>query len=144
MGDDKTYHGACFCGSVQFQVTGEPAGMGYCHCASCRHWSAGPINGFTLWNPSALRVTKGEELIATHNKTPRSDRKWCKRCGGHLFAAHPHWDLIDVYAATLPELPFKPGLHVNYQETVLCVRDGLPKMRDLPKELGGSGETVPE
>jgi hypothetical protein len=144
MEGDKTYHGSCFCGSVEFQVAGEPAAMGYCHCASCRLWSAGPINGFTLWNPSALRVTKGEDLIGTHNKTPRSARKWCKRCGGHLFTAHPHWELVDVYAATIPDLPFKPGLHVNYQETVLRVRDGLPKMKDVPKELGGSGETIPE
>lgn len=24
------------------------------------------------------------------------------------------------------------------------VRDGLPKMKDMPKEMGGSGETIPE
>jgi hypothetical protein len=28
---DKTYKGSCFCGAVQLEVTGEPAGMGYCH-----------------------------------------------------------------------------------------------------------------
>jgi hypothetical protein len=33
---------------------------------------------------------------------------------------------------------------VNYAESVLPVRDGLPKMKDLPKEMGGSGETCPE
>jgi len=27
---------------------------------------------------------------------------------------------------------------------VLRVRDGLPKMKDMPKEMGGSGETLPE
>ena len=52
--------------------------------------------------------------------------------------------LVDVYAATIPDFPFKPGLHVNYQETVLHVRDGLPKMKDFPAEMGGSGETLPE
>jgi hypothetical protein len=39
---------------------------------------------------------------------------------------------------------FKPGVHVHYQETVLPVRDGLPKMKDLPAEMGGSGQTLPE
>ena len=43
-----------------------------------------------------------------------------------------------------PDFPFAPGVHVNYQETVLRVRDGLPKLRDVPKELGGSGEPLPE
>jgi len=52
--------------------------------------------------------------------------------------------LVDVYAASIPDLPFKPGVHVNYGETRLRMRDGLPKMRDMPAEMGGSGITVPE
>ena len=144
MANEKTYRGSCFCGAVELRVTGDPAAMGYCHCDSCRKWSAGPINGFMLWQPSALQVVKGADQIATYNKTPRSARKWCKSCGGHLFAEHPAWELTDIYAATIPDFPFKPGLHVNYQETVLRVRDGLPKLKDLPAEMGGSGETLPE
>jgi hypothetical protein len=144
MTSEKTYRGSCFCGAVELRVSGEPAAMGYCHCSSCRKWSAGPINGFTLWKPSAVQVTKGADQIGTYNKTPQSARKWCKACGGHLFTEHPPWDLIDVYAATIPDFAFKPGLHVHYQETVLRVRDGLPKMKDVPKEMGGSGETLPE
>jgi hypothetical protein len=57
---------------------------------------------------------------------------------------HPPWNLIDVYTATIPTYRHQPGVHVNYQETVLRIRDGLPKMKDLPKEMGGSGETLPE
>ena len=51
------HKGTCFCGRVHFQVTGEPVAMGYCHCESCRHWSAGPVNAFTLWKPEALQIT---------------------------------------------------------------------------------------
>jgi len=57
---------------------------------------------------------------------------------------HPQWGLIDVYAATIPTYRHAPQLHVNYSETVLRMKDGLPKMKDLPKEMGGTGETVPE
>ncbi len=144
MNGDRTYKGSCFCGAVQFTVTGEPAAMGYCHCESCRRWSAGPIHAFTLWNPSAVRILQGAQEIGTYNKTPQSSRKWCKLCGGHLFTEHPAWNLTDVYAATIPDLPFKPGLHVHYQETVLRVKDGLPKQKDVPKEMGGSGVLLPE
>jgi hypothetical protein len=52
--------------------------------------------------------------------------------------------LIDVYAATIPEFPFEPGVHVNYESTVLPMHDGLPKLRDFPEELGGTGETIAE
>ena len=144
MSNGGTYKGNCFCGAVQFTVTGEPAAMGFCHCASCRHWSAGPVNAFTLWKPDAVTITQGKDKIGTHNKTSNSSRKWCRTCGGHLFTDHPAWSLVDVYAATIPNFPFKPGVHVHYQETVLRIKDGLPKLKDLPKEMGGSGEAVPE
>jgi hypothetical protein len=140
----KVHHGACFCGAVELTVTGEPVVMGYCHCESCRSWSASPVNAFTLWKPAAVQVTRGADNIGTYNKTPRSYRKWCTKCGGHLFNEHPGWGLIDVYAAVIPDFPYQPGIHVNYQETKLRMKDGLPKMKDVPKEMGGSGETIPE
>ncbi|MFI5324534.1 MAG: GFA family protein, partial [Thermodesulfobacteriota bacterium] len=108
MSENNTYNGSCFCGAVQMTVTGEPALMGYCHCESCRHWSGGPLNAFTLWVPDAVKVTKGAENIGTYNKTPGSFRKWCKSCGGHVFTEHPTFGLTDVYAAAIPALPFKP------------------------------------
>jgi hypothetical protein len=139
-----THEGKCFCGAVQIQVSGDPAAMGYCHCSSCRHWSAGPVNAFTLWPPASVKVTKGADQLATYTKNPTSDRQFCKKCGGHVMTNHPTFKLIDVYAALLPTLAFKPALHVNYAETVLPMKDGLPKLKDFPKELGGSGISVPE
>jgi hypothetical protein len=62
------YQGKCFCGAVDFTVTGEPDAMGYCHCESCRHWSAGPVNAFTLWEPSAVKVTRGSDNIGTYTR----------------------------------------------------------------------------
>ena len=103
MGKGNNYTGSCYCGAVQFTVSGEPVAMGYCHCDSCRHWSAGPVNAFTLWKPDAVRITQGAENIGTYNKNRRSYRKWCTSCGGHIFTEHPEWGLTDVYAAPIPE-----------------------------------------
>jgi len=140
----NVHNGECFCGAVKFEVSGEPVAMGYCHCDSCRHWSAGPVNAFSLWKPESLKVTQGENNIGAFSKTPKSDRKWCKKCGGHLFTDHPHWQLVDVYAALLPTLSFSPAVHVNYAETVLRIHDGMPKFQDVPAEMGGSGQNVAE
>lgn len=139
-----SYSGGCFCGAVTIKVEGEPEGMGYCHCASCRSWSGGPVNAFSLWKPEAVAVTSGADKILSFAKTEMSERKSCARCGGHIMTNHPTLGLVDVFAATLPTLAFKPGVHVNYVETVLPMKDGLPKLRDFPAELGGSGEAVPE
>jgi hypothetical protein len=134
--------GRCFCGAVEIKVVGEPAAMGYCHCTSCREWAAAPVNAFTLWPPSAVSVVRGAELLGRFQKTDRSIRRWCGKCGGHVFTEHPLWGVVDVYAATIPEFPFKPGVHVNYAERVLPMDDGLPKQRDYPAEMGGSGELI--
>jgi hypothetical protein len=139
-----TYKGECFCGAVAIEVTGAPEGMGYCHCRSCRSWSGGPVNAFSLWKPEAVRVTRGQAQLRTFTKTPMSERQYCGTCGGHLMTRHPSLGVVDVFSATLPNLPFKPGLHVNYAETVLPMRDGLPKFKDFPAEFGGSGTTLSE
>ena len=142
--DEKTYAGQCYCGEVAIEVTGDPEGAGYCHCKNCRSWSAGPVNAFTLWKPEAVKVTKGEDQIGEFHKTEQSYHQFCKACGGHLLTRHPNWGLVDVYAATIPTFAFTPGVHVNYASTVMPMKDGLPKFKDFPAELGGSGETLPE
>jgi hypothetical protein len=152
MNENTQHEGSCFCGQVTFIVSGGPEVMAYCHCDSCRKWSASPVSAFTLWKPATLRINQGLDNIAGFDKNPLSDddktvvsnRVWCKTCGGHLYTDHPTMGLIDVPAVVIKNFNFKPGFHVHYQESVHKMKDGLPKFRDLPKEAGGSGETLTE
>ena len=57
---------------------------------------------------------------------------------------HPTIGKTDVHSETLRGFDFRPAVHLNYQEHVLPIRDGLPKLRDLPPEIGGSGEMMAE
>jgi len=91
-----------------------------------------------------VRVCAGAEYVGSFQKTPQSQRQYCRKCGGHVMTVHPAWGLIDVYASMIPTLKFEPGVHVNYAETVLPMRDGIPKLRDFPAQLGGSGEQMAE
>ena len=142
---DNTIHkGRCYCGAVEVTATGAPFAMGYCHCKDCRAWSAGPVNAFTLWKRDAVEVTQGAEHVTTCVKSEASHRKSCSKCGGNIMTDHPGGDFTDVYAAILPSLAFEPEVHVHYESTVLRMADGLPKMKDVPAEMGGSGETLPE
>ena len=140
----ETLNGKCFCGAVEIEVSGEPKVLGFCHCSSCRSWGAAPVNAFTLWDPQTVKVTKGKDQLATYNKTKASYRQFCQTCGGHVMTDHPLIGLIDVYAATIPDLEFQPQVHIHYGEKVLSIPDGLPKFKDVPAEFGGSGEKLPE
>jgi hypothetical protein len=46
--------------------------------------------------------------------------------------AFPPFGPTHVYAATHPDLAFKPGVHVNYAEMVMRMKDGLPTLKNLP------------
>ena len=70
------HSGNCFRGTVKLEVTGSPEAMGYCHCGSCRSWSGGPVNAFTLWKPEAVRITSGADCVETKLYNV------CPNCGG--------------------------------------------------------------
>ncbi|MGZ6164326.1 MAG: GFA family protein [Myxococcaceae bacterium] len=144
MQNEHRFTGRCLCGAVQLEVVGKPAAMGYCHCSSCRQWSAAPVSAFTLWAPGAVSITRGADQIGSFQKTERAIRRWCRSCGGHLLTDHPTWGVVHVHAAVLEKFPFDPRVHLNYAETVLRMRDGLPKMKDMPSDMGGSGIRLPE
>ena len=102
------------------------------------------MNAFSLWKPDAVTITKGAGQLGTFNKTENSARQFCTKCGGHVMTGHPGMGLTDVYAATIPSMDFQPALHVFYGEKVLRIPDGLPKFKDIPAEMGGSGEMLDE
>ncbi len=121
-----------------------PEAMGYCHCEACRSYLAAPINAFTLWKPGNVKVTKGENVLGHFQSSPMSDRRFCTECGAIVKADHDTLGLVDIPAAVIPTMPFQASVHLNYEETVLPMKDGLPKLRDFPAEIGGSGQTMPE
>jgi hypothetical protein len=141
---EKTYAGQCLCGAVTIEVMGDPEAAGYCHCKNCRSWSAGPVKRVHALEARGRQSAQGEDQIGEYRHSEQSHRQWCKVCGGHLLTLHPTWGLVDVYAATIASFPFRPGIHVNYESTVLPMKDGLPKLKDFPPELGGSGEAIAE
>lgn len=140
----ETYRATCFCGAVEIEVTGKPASAGYCHCKDCQGWSGAPINAYTIWPAGAVRVVKGEADIGTFSRTGQTFRKYCKLCGGHIMADLPGPGLVDVFANRLDGFTFQPSVHINYGSRLMAVKDGLPKFKDFPSQIGGSGEMLPE
>lgn len=125
-------------------MSGPPLDMGYCHCANCRKYSGAPVNAFTLWKIDNVKVARGADSLGKFDSSEISERRYCTKCGAHVMIDHPKIGLIDIRGAIPSGIKFKPTVHLNYDETILPIKDGLPKLRDFPKEIGGSGETMPE
>ncbi len=102
------------------------------------------MSAFILWKAENVKITKGAEFLGRFNKSGMSDRHFCTKCGGHIMTDHPALGLTDVRAGAIPSMVFKPVVHLHYAEAVLPMKDGLPKLRDVPAAVGGSGEVMPE
>jgi hypothetical protein len=77
------FAGGCLCGAIRFVATGQPKGVYWCHCESCRKHSGAPASVFVAFERSAYTVTQGE--ISKFDSTPgRTRRGFCPRCGSTL------------------------------------------------------------
>ncbi|CAN5718566.1 GFA family protein [soil metagenome] len=141
---NPTHVARCLCGAVTVELLGEPLEMGYCHCAAGRAYSGAPVTAFALYKSENVRVISGAEVLGRYQSSEMTVRRFCSVCGGQVMAEHPAIGYTDFAAAVVTTLQFKPQLHLNYDETVLRMRDGLPKLKDFPAHAGGSGELMPE
>ena len=82
-GTVQQLEGGCLCGAVRFITTGEPKGVYWCHCQSCRKHTGAPVSVFVAFDCDAYRVTKGE--VSKFDSTPGKTRRgFCARCGSTL------------------------------------------------------------
>ena len=129
----EKYSGECFCGTVRVEVSAEPAVMAVCNCKLFRGWSAAPVTGAALWSPENFKVKQGKDHLSSYAKVEGHDRKWCTKCGGHVFVDHSTtYGKIDVYPSILKDFKYQPAFHVNYASSILPIKDGLPKFADFP------------
>jgi hypothetical protein len=88
--------GHCLCGGVRFEIDAEPLSAGYCHCTRCQRRTGTAASAQARLPAGALRVTVGEELVATWQPESGFAKLFCSRCGGALFSRSPdgeHWSV---------------------------------------------------
>jgi adenylate cyclase len=79
---EKTHTGGCMCGSVRYEVAGEPMEVGYCHCQMCQK-SLGSVFGvFAIFDRQGFRFTEGEPRF--YRSSHAKQRSFCPNCGSPL------------------------------------------------------------
>jgi hypothetical protein len=120
----QQFEGRCLCGAVRFIATGQPKGVYWCHCQSCRRHTGAPAAVFALYNLKDYTVTKGE--ITKFDSTPGQTRRgFCSRCGSTLTCeslpgpteTHFHIGAFDQAALMVPAKHYfaeerLPWLHI--------------------------------
>ena len=90
-------------------------------------------------------VTIEGELRGT-DKNPALARSTCATCGGKVAGLLKEVGVTVIFPSVLEgsDFQFAPQMHKYYCHRAMDIADGLPKYVDGPKQLGGSGETMPE
>ena len=126
---EPTYTGHCFCGEVQFKVTGPDMYACHCHCESCRRAAGAPFITWATFARDKLAITSG--TIVEHHSTPEVTRGHCGVCGTSLTYEHAdRAGQIDITLTSLDDASqIEPRAHIWIQDKVpwLCIDDDLPQ-----------------
>jgi hypothetical protein len=77
--------GHCNCGSVRFEIDGDPVGVFMCHCSICRRATGANGIAVVLVPNERFRWTQGQEHVAQWSKPATEWETWfCRTCGSRL------------------------------------------------------------
>jgi len=96
----------CGCGAVEMELMGEPKMCAVCHCDDCQKASASACVANAFFDPSMVKVTKGEMVEFKLKTMPRMH---CKGC--HNFMYSNAMGMIAVNGNMYPG--YKAPVHMN-------------------------------
>ena len=123
--------GSCLCGSVQYEISGEPAKFYHCHCKRCRKATGTGHASNLLVVPGAITWTTGEELIRSF-KVPEAQRftnVFCSSCGARLPRVINETGFIMIPAGSLdgePTIPPQARIFWASRASWSCGGEALP------------------
>ena len=91
--------GACLCGDVQYTLSAEPLSARICWCKDCQKFSANGLANIHVPSESIRLSGTLSEFVSTAASGNRITRRFCPRCGTHLFAnssARPQFTVVRV------------------------------------------------
>ena len=77
--------GACACGAVRYEVTGELTKVTFCHCSKCRRWH-GHVGAYAAVERAGFRLVE-QRGLKWHAVNATVRRGFCGECGSSLL-----WD----------------------------------------------------
>jgi len=133
----STVRGSCLCGSVQYELRGEPKKFYHCHCKRCRKATGTGHASNLFLQPGSLTWLKGEELVRSY-KVPEAQRftnSFCSNCGGRVPRYVKEADAVILPAGSLDgEPPIRPQARIFWDSRAdwSCAGDGLPTFPEYP------------
>lgn len=113
------HQGGCHCGSVRYEVSGEPQHVALCHCSDCRKSSGAPMVAWAAFTEEQFKLVEGEPV--TFNSSGSAMRSFCPKCGSGLYYRNAEFlpGIVDIQSATLDDPDALPaGAHIQTAERI--------------------------
>ena len=129
-------NGACLCGSVRYEIDGEPRFMYQCHCSRCRAASGASFVTNLIVDTDRFSITAGKETLRAYESSPQKFRHFCSACGSPVYSqGEKTKHVVAVRGGTLKD---DPGVRVAYHAFAASkagwvdIADGQPRFDEWP------------
>ena len=130
--------GGCLCGSVRYEITGEPRSFFHCYCGRCRKASGTGHASNVIVKPERATWTTGESLLANF-PVPGAKRfrtVFCSRCGSPQPRIAPDLSLAVIPAGSLdtpPDIGPTDRIFCGSRAGWSCETGDLPSWDEYPQ-----------
>jgi hypothetical protein len=100
--------GACLCGGIRFEISGELRRARYCHCTRCQRRTGTASSVQARFDASELRILQGEDLLKSYQPPDGFAKLFCSNCGSALFSRSR--DDPQVMSVRLGAIDGDPGI----------------------------------
>jgi hypothetical protein len=131
------FSGSCICGSVRYEIQGDPRAFFHCHCGRCRKSSGTGHASNILLKPESAEWLSGEALLASY-KVPDAERfrtVFCSQCGSPMPRIAPDRSVAVIPAGSLDsEPPISPTDHIMWGSRAewSCDAGDIPHWPEYP------------
>ncbi len=84
------YSGGCLCGEIRYEINGEPAFVGNCHCDDCRRATGSAFATNVFFKADDVKLLKGSPKSYHHvaDSGNKMEKQFCANCGAQLFGTN--------------------------------------------------------
>ncbi|MDF1780169.1 MAG: GFA family protein [Alcanivoracaceae bacterium] len=76
--------GECFCGSIQYEISGSLRDARSCHCSRCRKAFSSQASSYALVDHDDFKWLQGAHLLTSYTTQEHFGLQFCSQCGSTL------------------------------------------------------------
>lgn len=129
--------GSCLCGTVRFQLEGNPQFINHCHCSMCRKVHGAAFGSFLHAGGRGFSWLSGEAEVQHFDSSPGNRRAFCKTCGSSVPVLEEEGAHVIIPAGSLDDDPgVRPIVHIHTASKAgwFEITDTLPQFPEFPPD----------